>query len=267
MQARINGHLAEYRVDGETGPWLVLSHSLGCNIAMWDGQMAALAQHYRVLRYDTRGHGASEAVPGAYSLDQLADDAAALMDHLRIDRATWVGFSMGGMIGQVFALRYPSRLVALVLADTTSEHSATPQSIWDARIQTALRNGMDPLVQPAIDRWFTPEFRQAQPAAVQRVASWIRATPVDGWVGCCHAIAAVHTTPRLHEIACPALLMVGDRDIGTPLAAALLMQRHLVDATTVVIADAAHMTCVEQPQQFNRALRMFLDAGRTARAE
>ncbi len=260
MHAHVNGVGVEYAVEGDAGPWLVMSHSLGCTHAMWDPQIAALSGRYRVLRYDTRGHGKSEAPPGPYTLDQLADDAAALMDHLGIAQATWVGFSMGGMIGQVFALRHPARLQALVLADTTSEHHATPQSIWDERIRVAHEQGLLPLVQPAIGRWFTQAFREARPTIVAPVADMIANTTVNGWTGCCAAIAAVHTTDRLREVACPALVMVGEHDVGTPLASALTLHRHLPNSVLVVIADAAHMTCIEQPDQFNRALRVFLDA-------
>lgn len=260
MHAFLNGVGVEYAIDGDAGPWLVMSHSLGCTKEMWDPQMPALAGRYRVLRYDTRGHGKSEGTAGAYTLEQLADDAAALMDHLGVARATWVGFSMGGMIGQVFALRHAARVQALVLADTTSEHHATPQSIWDERIRVAREHGMGPLVEPAIGRWFTPSFREACPDVVASIAATIAGTSVNGWAGCCAAISAVHATPHLHAIACPALVMVGEHDIGTPLASALTMHRHLPHSVLVVIADAAHMTCIEQPARFNRALRMFLDA-------
>jgi len=259
MRTTVNGIEVEFEVRGDSGPWLVLSHSLGCTRAMWDPQMPALAGRYRVLRYDTRGHGATQATPGAYPLELLADDAAALMDHLGITRASWVGFSMGGMIGQAFALKYPHRLQALVLADTTSEHHATPQSVWNERIRVARERGLAPLVQPAIERWFTAAFRAAHPDLVSPVAAMIAGTSVDGWAGCCAAIASVHTTPRLREIARPALVIVGEHDIGTPLAAALELHRHLPESTLAVIADAAHMTCIEQPARFNRALRLFLD--------
>lgn len=260
QQAVIEGSLVNYAIDGDQGPWLVMSHSLGCDLSMWEAQVPALATGYRVLRYDTRGHGASSATPGAYTLDQLADDALALMDQLGIARAVWVGFSMGGMIGQALALKAPERLLGIVLADTTSQHGATPQSVWDERIRTAREQGMAPLVAPAIGRWFTQAFRDAHPGIVTPVAGQIAATSVDGWCGCCAAIAAVHTTDRLPAIRMPALVIVGEHDIGTPLAAALTLQRGLPDASLVVVSDAAHMSCIEQPQQFNRALRMFLDA-------
>lgn len=249
-----------YEIDGTQGPWLVLSHSLGCDVSMWDPQLTALVGRYRVLRYDTRGHGRSAAGLAPYSLDELADDAAQLIEYLGIEHATWVGFSMGGMIGQTFALKYPLRLQAIVLADTTSQHGATPQSVWDERIRVAREQGVQPLVQPAIGRWFTAVFRETQPFIVDGIAKVIASTSIEGWTGCCAAIASVHTTGDLHRIDCPALVIVGEHDIGTPLAASMEMHRHLPNSTLTVIADAAHMTCIEQPERFNRALRMFLDS-------
>ncbi|MBT9549961.1 MAG: 3-oxoadipate enol-lactonase [Hydrogenophaga sp.] len=260
MRTTLNGIEVEYSIDGDSGPWLVMSHSLGCDMAMWDPQMPALTGRYRVLRYDTRGHGRSEATAGPYTLDQLADDAAALMKHVGIRSAVWVGFSMGGMIGQTFALKHPSLTQAVVLADTTSEHHATPHSVWDERIRVALEQGMAPLVQPAIGRWFTQAYRERQPERVAAVARTIGRTSVDGWAGCCAAISGVNTTSRLHEIACPVLVIVGEHDIGTPLASALTIHRALPDSVLAVVSDAAHMTCIEQPSQFNRVLRQFLDA-------
>jgi 3-oxoadipate enol-lactonase len=260
MNAIINGIRVEYSVHGETGPWLIMSHSLGCTQAMWEAQIAAFSGDYRIVCYDTRGHGNTEATSGPYTLDLLADDALGLLDHLAIDRVIWVGFSMGGMIGQTFALKYPQRLTAIVLADTTSRHTTTPVAMWNERIRVAQEQGMEPLVAPAINRWFTESFRTAQPAVVAHVADMIRTTSVAGWAGCCAAISAVNTTERLHEITCPALVLVGELDVGTPLAAALDIHRHLPQSTLVVISDAAHMTDVEQPEQFNRALAMFLGA-------
>ena len=265
LHERAGGGAIHYAIDGTRGPWLVMSHSLGCDISMWDAQMPALVERYRVLRYDTRGHGRSGTGDGPFTLDTLADDAAELMDHLGIAQATWIGFSMGGMIGQTFALKYPQQVQALVLADTTSEHGATPQSVWDERIRIAREQGVQPLVQPAIGRWFTADFREKHSDVVEGVARVIASTSVDGWAGCCAAIAAVHTTNELHRIDCPALVIVGEHDIGTPLAASLEIHRHLPESTLAVIADAAHMTCIEQPARFNRVLRMFLDSA-TAKA-
>ncbi len=258
MQILINSKSIEYTIDGGSGPWLVMSHSLGCDISMWDLQIPSLIDGYRVLRYDTRGHGKSDATQGEYSLDELADDANALMCALKIDQAVWVGFSMGGMIGQTFALKYPNRLLGLVLADTTSQHDATPQSVWDERIRIAREQGLMPLVSPAIGRWFTQSFRETHVDEVAKIANQISNTSVDGWCGCCAAISSIDTTEQLKKIHHPALVIVGEYDIGTPLQAALTIQKRLVNSNLVVITESAHMTCIEQPEQFNRALRMFL---------
>ena len=258
MKVKINDIHVAYEIHGDSGPWLMMSHSLGCTLAMWEHQIADLSRDYRVLCYDTRGHGNTDATSGPYSLDMLADDALGLIDYLAIQKITWVGFSMGGMIGQTFTLKYPERVSALVLADRNSGHTTTPLSMWNDRIRIASEQGMEPLVQPAIERWFTESFRTQQPATVAKVAQMISHTSVAGWSGCCAAIAAVNTTKRLNEIKCPVLVMVGEYDVGTPLSAALVIQRHLKQSTLVVISDAAHMTDVEQPLQFNRALKMFL---------
>lgn len=260
MRVSVNGAEIEYTVDGEEGPWVIMSHSLGCTLAMWDNQVPVLKGKYRVLRYDTRGHGGSSATPAPYTLNQLADDALGLLDHLGIEQVHWVGFSMGGMIGQTFALRYPQRLLSLVLSDTTSAHTGTPHAMWEERIRVAREQGIAPLVGPAIGRWFTERYRRDHGDDVARVAEMIAQTSVNGWCGCCAAIASIDTTNSLHRIALPVMVMVGEHDIGTPLSAALDMHRRLDNSVLVVISDAAHMTCIEQPVQFNRALSMFLDS-------
>jgi 3-oxoadipate enol-lactonase len=257
MKATINHIDVDYLVHGNKGPWIILSHSLGCTKAMWEPQIEMLEKSFRVITYDTRGHGGSGSAGGQYTLDLLADDALGLLDYLGVEKVHWLGFSMGGMIGQTFALRYPERLASIVLADTTSAHTATPVSMWEERIRIAKTQGMDPLVQPAINRWFTETFRNSSPNVVEPVASMIRSTSVDGWAGCCAAIASIHTTDRLKEIECPAMVIVGEFDVGTPLSAALEMHNNLKQSVLVLISNAAHMTNIEQPAQFNRALELF----------
>lgn len=260
MKVKINHIDVDYSVYGEKGPWIILSHSLGCTKAMWEPQIEALEKNFRVITYDTRGHGGSGSEGGEYSLDLLADDAVGLLDFLSVKKVHWLGFSMGGMIGQTFALRYPERIVSIVLADTTSAHTTTPVSMWEERIRIAKTQGMDPLVQPAINRWFTEAFRKSSPEVVESVASMIRSTSVAGWAGCCAAIASIHTTYRLNEIKCPAMVIVGEFDVGTPLSAALEIHKNLKKSVLVLISNAAHMTNIEQSTQFNRALELFFNA-------
>ena len=258
MKVRANGIDLHYTVEG-AGPWLVMSHSLACDSAMWDEQAALLAKRFKVVRFDTRGHGRSDAPPGAYSLDLLADDAKHLLDTLGARTVHWVGLSMGGMIGQTFALKYPGIFQSLVLADTTSYYPPELAPLWADRIKTAQAQGMEPLVEPTLGRWFTEPFRKSRPERVQPIADVIRATPVAGYVGCCSAIPKINVTARLKEITCPALVIVGEQDPGTPVAMAKTIQENLPGAELVVIPSAAHLANIEQPGAFNHALTRFYD--------
>ena len=179
MKARTNGIDTNYTIDGN-GEWLVFSHSLACNVTMWEPQVKAFAKRYKVMCYDTRGHGQSSAPAGAYTLDQLADDAKALLDSVGIKSCHWVGLSMGGMIGQTFQLKYPGVFKTMTLADTTSRYPAELQPTGRARIDTATKQGMEPIVQPTLERWFTEPYRKSGAPVVGSIAQAIRATPVAG---------------------------------------------------------------------------------------
>ncbi|MCZ7566715.1 MAG: 3-oxoadipate enol-lactonase [Burkholderiales bacterium] len=240
------------------GPWITMSHSLACSLHMWDEQAALLARHFKVLRFDTRGHGASDAPDGPYSLEMLADDLKGLLDALDIKRTHFVGLSMGGMIGQVFALRYPGVLRTLVLADTTSRYPAEAAGVWAERIKVAESRGMEPLVAPTLERWFTEPFRAANPDKVRRIAQMIRTTPVAGYAGCSHAIPKIDVSARLRELDAPALVIVGERDTGTPVAMAREIHESYPGSELVIIPSAAHLANVEQPEAFNAALADFL---------
>ena len=259
MKATVNGHEAYYEIHGAEGkPWLTFSHSLACSTRMWDGQIAALKDRYRILAYDTRGHGQSAAPKGAYTLEQLADDLHGLLDHLGVKRTHYVGLSMGGMIGQTFALKYPGVFESLVLADTTSRYPAEAAGAWQDRIKVAETKGMEPLVQPTLERWFTAPFRSKNKDEVEKVAAQIRKTPVAGYVGCCHAIPKINLTDRLKELKVRALVICGDQDPGTPPAMAREIAQNLPGAKLVLIPQAAHLANIEQPDAFNRALAEFL---------
>jgi 3-oxoadipate enol-lactonase len=257
MKLRTNGIRIRYSIQGE-GPWVVMSHSLACHSGMWDEQAGLLARRYKVLRFDTRGHGGSDAPAGAYTLDMLADDVRGVLNELGIDRCHWVGLSMGGMIGQVFALKYPGVFLTLTLADTTSRYGADARPVWDARIKVAREQGMATLVEPTLERWFTEPYRKAHPDTLARVAAMIRETPVDGYIGCCHAIPGINVTERLKDVRVPALVVVGEQDAATPLAAARDIERNLPDARLVVLPAAAHLSNIEQAAAFNEALSSFL---------
>ena len=254
---RANGIRVSYDVKGD-GPWLILSHSLGCDMAMWQPQFESLARWYRVVRYDTRGHGRTEAPDSPCSLDLLADDVKALCDALGIAKGHFVGLSMGGMIGQTVALRYPDLLLSLALASTTSHYGAAALPFWQTRSQSALSAGMGPLVAPTIERWFTAPFRDAQPDFIRRVEHWILDTPARGYANACLAIAPIDTTVRLGSLSIPVLVMVGAEDTATPPAMAKLIHANVRHSRLVVLSSAAHMASIEQADSFNGALLDFL---------
>jgi 3-oxoadipate enol-lactonase len=260
MKTTVNGIGVNYELQGpERAPVVTLSHSLATDFTMWDPQVRALAARYRVLRYDTRGHGGTDAPAGAYTLDQLAEDARQLLAALGIARTHWVGLSMGGMIGQTLALKAPELLASLSLCDTSSRIPADARPLWEERIRTAESQGMEPLVEPTINRWLTPPFQQAHPEVVDRVRAMIRRTPPPGYVGCCHAIAALDLTDRIKAIAAPTLVIVGEDDQGTPVAASEVIRAQIRGARLVVLKAAAHLSNLEQPEAFTRALLGFLD--------
>jgi 3-oxoadipate enol-lactonase len=258
MKAKANGIDINYEIEGN-GPWLTLSHSLACNLRMWDPQMPVLAKKFKVLRYDTRGHGQSSAPAGEYTLEQLADDVKGLLDALKIKQTHWAGLSMGGMIGQAFALKHPGVFQSMVLADTTSRRPPDAAKMWGERIQNAQQKGMDALVEGTLGRWFTEPYRNSHKDVMARIGNDIRTTPVAGFVGCCHAIARVDYLDRLKEIKCPALVMVGEHDHGTPPEAARAIHQNLKDSELKIIPSAAHLSNIEQAQVFNDAMMGFLN--------
>ena len=255
MKAKVNGTELYYELSGKEGaPWLILSHSLACTVRMWDPQVAAFKDKYRILNYDMRGHGASAAPAGPYSFDMLADDVLGLMKALGIKRATFMGLSIGGMIGQTLALKQPGAFDRMVLADTG--HTQTPEMIkqWDERIRTAQTQGMKALVPSTMERWFTPAFRERPEA--KKIAELIAATPVNGYIGCSQAIMKLSTTARLKDIRLPVLAITGEADGAA--AATRYVGENVPGAKFVSIAQAAHIANVEQAGKFNQALRDFL---------
>jgi len=256
VKVRANGIEHHYTIEG-AGPWIVMSHPLACNSAMWGEQAELLAKRFKVLRYDTRGHGRSDAPAGAYTLEMLADDAKGLLDALGVREAHWIGISMGGMIGQTLALKHPGALKSLVLADTTSRNPPEAWPMWKECIEAAETKGMEATVESTLARWFTAPYRQARPDRIQPIADMIRATPVAGYVGCCHAIPKIDLTARLKEIRVPVLAITGAEDAAAPGTRAI--HENLPGSELVVIPSASHISNIEQPEAFNQALTRFYD--------
>ncbi len=254
---RANGIDIRYAIAGQ-GPWLLLAHSLATDLSLWDDQMVALTARFRVLRFDTRGHGGSSAPDMAYDFPLLASDAIDLMDGLGIDKAQFVGISMGGMIAQHVALAAPERIDRLVLVSTTSSYPPEARAMWGDRIAAVRAQGMEPLVAPTLERWFTPPWRQAHPEVMARIGHLIRATPTAGYIGSGQAIATLDTTSRLPELRCPTLVIAGASDAGTPPAMGRKIAEQVPGARFELIDSASHLCNVEQADIFNRLLLDFL---------
>ncbi len=245
-----------YRLDGAIdAPVLLLSNGLAADLSMWDGQIPFLAAHYRTLRYDNRGHGDTPASPGPYSIDLLASDVLDLLDQLAIRKVHFVGMSLGGTIGWMLAASYPERINSLVLCDTPIE--GAPE-VWAPRISTALSRGMEPLVEPTLERWLTASFRAASPVVTERVGRMIRRTSPVGYAGCAAAIQSMQLTSLLPHIKAPTLVIVGEEDTATPPAMAERLAASIPVAELVVIKRAAHLPNIEQPEAFNAAIGDFL---------
>jgi 3-oxoadipate enol-lactonase len=245
-----------YSIEGE-GSWLTLSHSLASNMSAWDPQASLLASHFKVLRFDTRGHGLSSAPADPYSLEDLAQDTYDLFQHLGIEKTHWIGLSMGGMIGQTLILKYPNLFHSLVLADTTSKRPDNAKQMWGERIAKAKAEGMTAMVESTLQRWFSEEFRSTHPDIIQTITTGIETTSVNGFAGCCEAISKINTFDRLREIACPVLILVGEHDHGTPPEMAHAMKAQMPRAFFSEIPNAGHISNVEQPVIFNQHLIDF----------
>ena len=252
-----NGITINYKIEG-SGPWVTLSHSLTCDLTMWDALAVALAPTFTVLRYDTRGHGGTSVPEGAYSFDQLTADLTGLLDTLEIARTHFVGLSMGGMIGQLFALAAPQRLERLVIANSTSRIPPEAGPLWDERIAIVRAQGCAGVVEGTLGRWFTPGFRSAQPLEAARIAKLIADTPAAGYIGCAGAIRALDITARIGAIRAPTLVIAGADDPGTPPAMSEVIASTIPGARLEIIPSASHLSCIEQPETFNRLVASFL---------
>ena len=260
MKIRANGIQINMELSGKKdAPVVVLSHSLGSGMLMWEPQLKALEPHYRVLRYDMRGHGQSDAPEGAYTLEQLAADVTGLLDALEIDAVHFVGLSIGGMIGQCLGLNHADRLKSLVLCDTASVIAEENRPLFEERKQIARDRGMSALVDGTLARWFTEPFLQAAPPAVDRIRRQFLATPVAGFNGCSDAILGLDYLQGLSEIKVPCLIVVGENDPGTPVAASEAIHARIPQSKLVVLPAAAHLSNIEQAAAFNSHLLRFLE--------
>jgi 3-oxoadipate enol-lactonase len=246
-----------FRVEGRGTP-VVLSHALGVDLHMWNQVSAELARDHEVLRYDHRGHGASGVPHGPYTLDALVDDAVRVIDAWGRAPVVFVGLSMGGMVAQGLALRHPTLLRGVVIANSGARYAEAAREVWAQRIATVEHDGLRAVVDATMERWFTPAFRAARPEVVARFRASVLRTDPAGYVATCHAIAAVDWLEQLPQVTRPALVIAGGRDTGAPPAMSEAIAQRIPGAELQVFDEVAHMSAIEQPERFVAALRAFI---------
>ena len=244
-----------YALTGDTEPVLVLSNSLGTDFSMWEPQMAALQGRFRILRYDTRGHGQSSVTPGEYTIEQLGRDVLGLLDSLRLDRVHFCGLSMGGMIGIWLGINAPSRLHRQVLCNTAARIGT--KEMWNARIATVCKEGMKSVAAAVIERWFTSGFRESFPEKVARAHQMLENTTPAGYTACCAAIRDMDQREAVARIDVPTLVIYGGSDSVIPRADAHFLADRIRGAKEIELA-AAHLSSVEQADAFTEAVSNFL---------
>ena len=260
MKINVNGININYQIDGpESAPWVTLSNSLGTTHRMWDAQIEALTEHYRVLRYDKRGHGETDVPEGPYSFELLADDVLALLEALNITQTHFIGLSMGGMTGMTMGVENPSVLRTLVLCDTSSENPLGGAAQWQERIDAIRAGGsMEALVESTLQRFLTPETVSTRPEAADAVRDMVRTTPMQGYIACCQAIAKLNLTSRLPQINIPTLVVVGAEDPATTVTMAETIHQHISGSELEVLQNAAHLSNIDQTDAFNKTVLDFL---------
>jgi 3-oxoadipate enol-lactonase len=260
MKTKANGITINYQIDGpDDAPCLVFSNSLATTIAMWDEQAAALRDKFRVLRYDQRGHGATDAPAGRYPFDTLLADALGLLDALSIKTAHFAGLSMGGATALGLAEKHPERFGRIIICDSPCQSTPQSSAQWEERIVVAREKGMAALVEPTIGRWFPAETVAKNPPHLDKVRGMIRDTPVNGFIGCAAALADHNYVSAIASVKCPVLFLVGEKDAPGP--AMRKLNEKLPGSHFVELPGAGHISNMDRPAEFTRAIRDFLSAG------
>ena len=251
-----DGTPLHYRIDGRAGaPVLMLSNSLATDLHMWDDQALTWSEHFRLLRYDYRGHGASGVTNGPYTMELLARDAIAVADTVGAKAFHWCGLSMGGMVGQWLAAYAPTRVQRLVLSNT-HYHYADKQ-FWNERIRYVREHGLATLARPQMDRWFTKGFLDRSPQTVTKVIGMFQATTREGYVACAEAIRDIDFRASTPTIRMPTLVIVGSKDPATPPEAGVAIQQ-MIGGAKLVTLEASHLSNIEQPMAYGKAVLDFL---------
>ena len=246
------------RADDANAPWIMLSNSLAADHTMWAPQVELLRRRYHVLRYDTRGHGASTAPEGPYGFDDLVGDAVAVLDHHGIEQAVYMGLSLGGMTGLGLALGHPARLARLVCCDARADAPEPFVKGWDERLAVVEARGLAGLLAGTVERWLTALYREAHPQEVKQVEAMILSTSPTGWKGCAEALKRLDYLKDLPKIALPTFFVVGAEDVAAPEPAVREMAAAVPGAELAVVPNAAHLSNVDNAEAFNRAITPFL---------
>jgi 3-oxoadipate enol-lactonase len=255
--ARLNGVVLHYDPGGNTErPPLVFSNSLGTDFRIWDAVAERLSGRYRIVRYDKRGHGLSEAPPPPYALTDHVGDLVALLDHLGIEKTVVVGLSVGGLIAQGLAALHPERIAALVLSNTA--HQIGTEAIWNERMAAVNAGGLAAIADIVMQRWFTPTYRRPDNADFVGYLAMFMRSPVDGYVGTCAAVRDADLTESTRALKMPALCIAGDQDGSTPPELVRSMADLIRNSEFRIIPDAGHIPCVEQPAAVADLIGTFL---------
>lgn len=266
MRIRAGDIEVGYDVAGPAdAPWVTFANSIASDRGMWRPQARALAARWRVLTFDARGHGESAATPPPYGFDTLVGDLIALWDALGIGRSHLVGLSLGGMVAVGAALAHPRRLASLTVANSMMEKSDAFVKSWSDRIALARTEGLDGVVEPTLARWLSPAFVAANPAAADAVRAMIRRTSIDGFIGAAEALKTLDYRRQLGEIRLPTLFIAGTEDIACPIAGIRADAALVPGAEYAEIAQAAHISSIEQPDAFTRIVADFIGRHDAAR--
>jgi 3-oxoadipate enol-lactonase len=262
MKAEANGIIINYVVDGpEDAPWVTFSTGITNDTTMWDDHVAGLADRYRLLRYDSRGHGVSQATPPPYTFDQLTGDVLGLWDALGIERSHLVGIGLGGMTAMTIALDHPERVSALVAAACRAALTPEYQAIWPPMVETARGSGIEAIAERTASRWFPDAFREANPETMNKVRVMIRRTSLDGYLGCIAALLTLDLGGRIGDLAVPTLLVSGELDfLGGPPAVMRDLAASVAGARHVTLPDAGHICNIANAPGFTGALGEFFDS-------
>ena len=248
-----------HRIDGRGERWVTFVTGIANDLSMWDGQVAALERDFRILRYDLRGHGGSESTPGDYSMAMLVEDLRALLEERRVQETALVGLGLGGAIAQAFAIAHPDRLWALMPACCRARMVPDFAAMWHKLRDTVRQNGLESIVEPTVQRWFSDDFKRAHPEVLESIRRMIRRTTQEGYLGVTAAFLGLDVEDQLGRINAPTLYVSGAEDkLGGPPPLMEALSQRVKAAKHVSVPGAAHIANIQNPEGFNAVLTKFL---------